>query len=184
MLLFFNDLSSFFLCHFSFPIAFRLSQLTATTGGEFKLMNSSRIVYPYLLTPISKPFLVIIYLFCSRPVKSQCYKIFELSLATTTTVLKPISCDHVISFNYDGKRARDVGLTCWCHLSSIMLVFIYLFFCVAILLFSSGWKRWNQFYHYNISERGKILNYNRFRQMGLISLQWDFKSETSQGISD
>ena len=127
MLLFFDDLSSLFLCHFSFPIAFRLSQLTATTGGEFKLMNSSGIVYPYLLTPISKPFLVSIYLFCPPPIKSQCYKIFELSLATTITVLKPVSCDHVISFNYDGKRARDVGLTCWCHLSNIMPVFIYLF---------------------------------------------------------
>ena len=30
----------------------------------------------------------------------------------SSTVLKPVSCDHVISFNYDGKKARDVGLTC------------------------------------------------------------------------
>ena len=37
---------------------------------------------------------------------------FELSLATTITVLKSVSCDHVTSFNYDGKKARDVGLTC------------------------------------------------------------------------
>ena len=36
MLSFFVDFSNFVLCHFSFPIAFRLSQLTATTGGEFK----------------------------------------------------------------------------------------------------------------------------------------------------
>ena len=28
--------SNFALCHFSFPIAFRLLQLTTTTGGEFK----------------------------------------------------------------------------------------------------------------------------------------------------
>ena len=32
----FSDLSNFALCHFSFPIAFRLLQLNVTTGGEFK----------------------------------------------------------------------------------------------------------------------------------------------------
>ena len=36
-------------------------------------------------------------------------------------MLGPVSCDHVKSFNYDGKKARDVGLTCSCHLSNIML---------------------------------------------------------------
>ena len=35
-------------------------------------------------------------------------------------MLTPVSCDHVTSFNYDDKKARDVGLTCWCHLSNIM----------------------------------------------------------------
>ena len=34
-------------------------------------------------------------------------------------MLKPVSCNHVTSFNYDDKKARDVGLTC-CHLSNIM----------------------------------------------------------------
>ena len=34
--------------------------------------------------------------------------------------MKPVSCDHVTSFNYDDKKARDVGLTCWCHLSNNM----------------------------------------------------------------
>ena len=29
-----------------------------------------------------------------------------------TSSLKPVSCDHVTSCNYDGKKARDVGLTC------------------------------------------------------------------------
>ena len=33
---FFVDFSNFVLCHFCFPIAFRLSQLTATTGGGLK----------------------------------------------------------------------------------------------------------------------------------------------------
>ena len=43
---------------------------------------------------------------------------------------------------------------------------------------------YNQFYRYNISGRGKILRYNGLREMGLISPQWDSKSETCQGISD
>ena len=66
----------------------------------------------------------------------------------------------------------------------LLLFFVFCFFCGVTLLFSSGWKRWNQFYHYNISGRGEILSYNGLRQMGLISLQWDLKSETCQGISD
>ena len=66
----------------------------------------------------------------------------------------------------------------------LFVLFCFVLFCGVILLFFSGWKRWNQFYHYNISGRGEILNYNGLRQMGLISLQWDLKSETCQGISD
>ena len=38
------------------------------------------------------------------------------------------------------------------------------------------WKRWDQFYRYNIGGREEILSYNSLRQMGLISLQWDLKS--------
>ena len=34
--------------------------------------------------------------------------------------LTPISCYYMTSFNYGGKKARDVGLTCRCHLSNIM----------------------------------------------------------------
>ena len=41
-------------------------------------------------------------------------------LATTVTVLTPVSCYYMISFNYGGKKARYVGLTCRCHLSNIM----------------------------------------------------------------
>ena len=40
-------------------------------------------------------------------------------LATTIMVLIPVSC-YMTSFNYGGKKARDVGLTCRCHLSNIM----------------------------------------------------------------
>ena len=133
----------------------------------------SSIVYPYLSTLIGKPFLVSIFLLM---------------------VLKPVSCNRVTSFNYDGKKGRGVGLTCWCHASHNMLdsifhesmrqgitwdffiLFIFFFGVRWYFLFSSEWKRWNQFYHYNISGRGEILSYNGLRQMGLISLQWDLKS--------
>ena len=120
MLSFFVHFSNFTLCHFSFPIAFQLSQLTAKTGGEFKSMNSSSIVYPYLATPIGKPFSVSITLFCSLPIKSYHHNFFKLSLATTMMLLKPVSCDHMTPFNYDDKKARDVGLTYWCHMSNVM----------------------------------------------------------------
>ena len=44
----------------------------------------------------------------------------KLFLATTIMVLTPVSCYYMTSFNYGGKKARDVGLTCRCHLSNIM----------------------------------------------------------------
>ena len=43
-------------------------------------------------------------------------------LATTITVLTPVSCYYMASFNYGGKKAKDVGLTCRCHLSNIVLI--------------------------------------------------------------
>ena len=43
-----------------------------------------------------------------------------LSLATAIMTLTPVSCYYMISFYYGGKKARDVGLTCRCHLSNIM----------------------------------------------------------------
>ena len=149
-------------------------------------MNSSGIVYPSISTLIDKPFLLNIFLSCSLPIKSWCHKFFQLSLATTIRVLKPVSCDHLTSFNYDDKKARDVGLTCWCHLSNNMpdsifhesmrqgitcvwrffcFCFVFLFFVVFLVcagwysLLSSGWKRWNRFYHYEISGHGEILSY-------------------------
>ena len=44
----------------------------------------------------------------------------KLSLTTTIIVLTPASCNYITSFNYGGKKARDGGLTCRCHLSNIM----------------------------------------------------------------
>ena len=72
-------------------------------------------------------------------------------LATTVTVLTPVSCYYMISFNYGGKKARDVGLTCRCHLSNIMpdsifydsmgwrmtqllLLLLLLFFCLGVVM--------------------------------------------------
>ena len=80
----FFDFSLFFVYHF-FPVTFWLSQLTTTAWGEFKTMNSSSIVYPYLSTLIGKPFLVCIFLFCSLSIiKAYCRESFELHLATTS----------------------------------------------------------------------------------------------------
>ena len=144
-------------------------------------MNSSGIIYPYLSAPTGKPFLVSIFLFCSLLIKSWCRKFFELSLTTTITVSKPISCDHVTSFNYDDKKARYVGLTCWCHLSNIMPYSIshesmrqeityYISFCLfvflhlfVVCLFLQGdisvFLEMKEFDHYGISGRGEILSY-------------------------
>ena len=44
----------------------------------------------------------------------------KLSLPTVIMVLKPVSCFHMTSFDYGGKKTKDVGLTCRCHLSYIM----------------------------------------------------------------
>ena len=63
----------------------------------FESITSSDIVCPYLSTLIGKHFLV--------------SEFFELSLATIITVLTPVSCSYVTSFNFDDKKARDVGLT-------------------------------------------------------------------------
>ena len=37
--------------------------------------------------------------------------IFELSLVATISVLTPVQSDHVKLFNYNDRKARDVGLT-------------------------------------------------------------------------
>ena len=57
-------------------------------------------------------FFTLLYIWC--PVFS------ELPIATTITLLTPVSCCYMTSFKYGGKKARDVGLTCRWHLSNIM----------------------------------------------------------------
>ena len=44
----------------------------------------------------------------------------KLFLATAIMALTPVSCYYITSLNYGGKNARDVGLTCRCHLSNVM----------------------------------------------------------------
>ena len=44
----------------------------------------------------------------------------KLSLATAIMVLTSVSCYYKTLCNYGGKKARDVHLTCRCHLSDIM----------------------------------------------------------------
>ena len=34
--------------------------------------------------------------------------------------LTSVLCYYMTSFNYDGKKAKDVGITCRCHLSNIL----------------------------------------------------------------
>ena len=140
MLLFFVDPSRLVLCYFSFPIAFRLSQLTAITGGKFKLMNSSGIVYPYLSTPIGKLFLVSIYLFCSLPISRE-KPIFSvmLCLSTTITLLKPVSCDHLTSLNYMGRRQGMSAL-----LVDFILVDVILPYLRILCLRVSSMKAWGR----------------------------------------
>ena len=81
----------------------------------------------------------------------------------------------VVTANCDNRRKMQINEFEW---HSLALPFNSDFYGGLILLFSSGWKRWNQFYHYYISGCGEILKYNRLRQMELISFQWDLKSET------
>ena len=44
----------------------------------------------------------------------------KLSLVAAIMALTPVSCYYMTSFNYGGQKARDVGLTCRCHMSNIM----------------------------------------------------------------
>ena len=49
----------------------------------------------------------------------QCHMFTEISFATTIALFGSVSCYYRILFNY-GNKAKDVDLTCRCHLSNIM----------------------------------------------------------------
>ena len=71
----------------------------------------------------------------------------KLSLATVIMAFTPVSCYYMTSFS--GKKARDVGLICRCHLSNVMsqsilydsmewgmtccFLFLFLFFCFKVI---------------------------------------------------
>ena len=44
----------------------------------------------------------------------------KLSLTTTIMALTCVLCYYLTSFNYGGKKARDVGLSCRCYLSNVL----------------------------------------------------------------
>ena len=109
------------------------------------------------------------------------------------------------SFNYGGKKPRDVGLTCRCHLSNFMpdsifyvsmgwgmtqlllLLFFYFFIFfflrggIAVFLsieeMDSVLSPWHQW-------AWETLSYNGLRQMGSIILQWGFSSGARLRITE
>ena len=46
--------------------------------------------------------------------------VFQVILSDRHHSVDAYLCYYMTSFNYGGKEARDVGLTCRCHLSNIM----------------------------------------------------------------
>ena len=133
--------------------------------------------------------------------------IFSDLISFLITVLISVSCDHVTSFNYDDKEARDVGPTCGSHLRIIMADSIshektwdrdnlFLFFCFFVFVFVFSFclfvclnvVSFSFVVILQFSSGSKI--WNQFYhsiisdilwQMGLVNLQWSLKSE---GISD
>ena len=67
-----------------------------------------------------KSFMVIKVLLLCHMVLVVISEFSKLSLATAIMALTPVPCYCMTSFNYGGKRARDVDLTCRCHLSNVM----------------------------------------------------------------
>ena len=87
--------------HFQYHLVLKIH------SGEFSFINLSRlrqVCFRYFLFHFALP-------------SMSCVSL-ELQLVTTITVLSPVSCNHMTSPNYGGKKARDGGLTCRCHLSN------------------------------------------------------------------
>ena len=57
---------------------------------------------------------------CARVYHFSFFLFFLLSLATTITVLTPVSCYCITLFRYDGKKKREASVTCRCHLNNSM----------------------------------------------------------------
>ena len=111
-------------------------------------------------------------------------------------MLTPVSCYYMTSFNYGGKKARDVRLTCRCRLSNIMpdsifhdsmewgmtqllllllllllLGFFWFFFLGVIIAVFLSIEEMIQSDHFNTSGHGETLSYDGLRQMGSIIFQ-------------
>ena len=107
----------------SSPIIFNFI-LSSVHWGRIQDIEFERHGLPLPVRYMGKPFKVSINyfdLFVLQRV-TFCFCLFsKLSLATTTSVdACLVFVFHLTSFNYDGKGARDVGLTCRCHLSNLM----------------------------------------------------------------
>ena len=61
-----------------------------------------------------------LFLFVPSQLSPSVIGLIELSSAITIKLMRPISCYHMTSFNYDDKKVNDVSLTCRCHLNNIM----------------------------------------------------------------
>ena len=111
--------------HQSSPIIFNFI-FSSFHWGQIQDIEFERLGLPLPIHCMGKPFKVstnyfvfscFAFLFCKGQPFFSVY-FFKLSLATTTGIDAFVF--HLTSFNYDGKEARDVGLTCRCHLSNIM----------------------------------------------------------------
>ena len=109
---------------------------------NFKSIFSLLYNFYLLLLPIElcfSPVFVSLLLFqihkWSPNISNRCHRHFNRGLAfhclvigifhglhstTSLTVLKPVLCFHMTSFNYGAKGVRDVDLTCSCHQSYII----------------------------------------------------------------
>ena len=89
----------------------------------------------------------------------QCHVFPKLSLATTIAILTHVQCYYMTSFNYVGKKVRDVGLTCRFNLSNIISGSIFydsinhfhnvlkLFSCFTKLFFTMKRRTINTYKH-------------------------------------
>ena len=91
---------------------------TTSDWGRIQQLNSSGMVYPYPLITLGKPqgkyyfyFYFIFFFFC---------KLFFVDHHWGVDVLFHIY--HITSFNYDAKVAKNVGLSCRCHMSNSQIV--------------------------------------------------------------
>lgn len=73
-----------------------------------------------------------------------CHALLELCLATTITAWTAVPSDHV-TFDWDGKKSRDAGLSTRCHQRNLVNFvfccnFVFCFFIRKVLLFFLGMK--------------------------------------------